>query len=203
MGNQQPSKILKGGIRTMQWKALDTDSEYEISDTGLVRKVHTMKAYVDRDGYSRIAVTKDGKRVNIGIHRLVLHTYDPRPNENELEVHHIDGNPANNNLNNLQWVTHEENIKFIDSNKLKSPTQFIARKVVQLSLDGKELAVFDSAYQAYKMTGCNHRHISEVCAGKRLTTGGFKWKYFEGSTTNCSDKCHETGDSNKMDEDIV
>lgn len=35
----------------MQWKAIDTDSEYEVSDTGLVRKVHMMKLYTDRDGY--------------------------------------------------------------------------------------------------------------------------------------------------------
>ena len=31
----------------------------------------------------------------------------------------------------------------------------------------------------------------------------FKWKYFEGSTTNCSNECYETGDSDISDEDIV
>lgn len=31
----------------------------------------------------------------------------------------------------------------------------------------------------------------------------FKRKYFEGSTTNCSNKCYETGDSDISDEDIV
>ena len=187
----------------MLWKAIDTDSEYEVSDTGVIRKIHIMKPYKDRDGYLRVTLTKDGKTTNAGVHRWVLHAFDPRPNEDELEVHHIDGDPTNNCLDNLQWVTHEENIKFIDTSKLKSPAQFIAKKVVQLSLDNKELAVFDSAYQAYKNTGCNHRHISEVCNGKRITCGGYKWKYFEGSTTNCSDKCHEMEDPNLLGEDIV
>lgn len=187
----------------MQWKAIDTNSEYEISDTGIVRKVHIMKPYTDRDGYKRINIVKNGQSKTMSIHRLMLHTFDPRPNESELEVHHIDGNPANNNLDNLMWVTHEENIKYIPLEKLKSSTQFIARVVVQLSLEGEELNVFPSAYEASKQTGCNHRHISEVCQGKRKTTGGFKWKYFEGSTTNSSSKCYETGDPTLVGEDIV
>lgn len=187
----------------MLWKAIDTNSEYEVSDTGLIRKVHIMKSFTDRDGYQRVNITQNGISKQTGIHRLILHAFDPRENEDELEVHHIDGNPANNNLNNLQWVTHEENIKYISSEKLKGEMQFIARPVVQMTLDEKQLNVFSSAYQAAKQTGCNHRHISEVCQGKRYTTGGFKWRYFESSTTNSSNKCCETGDSIYMDEDIV
>ena len=187
----------------MQWKAIDTDSEYEVSDTGLIRKVHMMKLFTDRDGYKRVSITQNGKAKQTGIHRLILHAFDPRENEEELEVHHIDGNPANNNLDNLQWVTHEENIKYISPEKLKSSTQFIARPIVQLTLEEQEIAIFPSAYEAWKQTGCNHRHISEVCQGKRRTTGGFKWKYFEGSTTNCSNKCCEKGDPDISGEDIV
>lgn len=187
----------------MQWKAIDTDSEYEVSDTGLVRKIHMMKQYTDRDGYKRLSLNEHGTHRLVGVHRLVLHAFDPRENEDQLEVHHIDGDPENNCVENLMWVTHEENIKFIPPEKLKSSTQFIARPIVQLTLDGQEINVFPSAYEAWKQTGCNHRHISEVCQGKRRTTGGFKWKYFEGSTTNCSGKYRETGDSDNSDEDIV
>lgn len=187
----------------MQWKAIDTNSEYEVSDTGLIRKIHIMKLFTDRDGYQRLNLTENGKKRQTSVHRLVLHAFDPRDNQNQLEVHHRDGNPANNNLENLQWVTHEENIKYISPEKLKSSTQFIARPVVQMTLDGQEIAIFSSAYEAYKKIGCNHRHVSEVCQGKRRTTGGFKWKYFEGSTTNSSNKYYEMGDSTSVDEDIV
>ena len=187
----------------MLWKAIDTDSEYEVSDTGLIRKVHMMKTFTDRDGYQRVSITENGKSRQTGIHRLILHAFDPRENEQELEVHHIDGNPQNNNLDNLVWVTHEENVRYIKPEKLQSRTQFIARPIVQLTLDEKQINIFPSAYEAGKQTKCNHRHISEVCQGKRKTTGGFKWRYFEGSTTNCSNKCCETGDSTIVDEDIV
>lgn len=187
----------------MVWKTLDTNSEYEISDTGLVRKVHMQKQWTDRDGYQLTTTTINGVRRNSPVHRLVLHAFDPRPNEEELEVHHIDGNPANNNLENLMWVTHEENIGFISKDSIQTH-QFISRQVAQYDLNGNFIASFKSMNEAGKITGCNYRHIGEVCAGKRKTTGGFKWKYFEGSTTNCSKKSCEMGDfSLKENEDIV
>ena len=127
----------------MIWKPLDTDSEYEISDTGLVRKVHMQKQWSDRDGYQLAATTIKGVRKQSYVHRLVLHAFDPRPNEKDLEVHHIDGNPANNNLENLMWVTHEENIGFISKDKIKSH-QFISRPVAQYDLNGNFIASFKS-----------------------------------------------------------
>lgn len=179
----------------MQWKALDTDSEYEISDTGLVRKVHFSKQWCDRDGYAQVRITQQGQGKNCRVHRLVLHAFDPRPNEAELEVHHIDGNPANNCLENLQWVTHEENIKYISPEKLASSRQFIAQKVNQYDLDGNYIATYVSVNEAKRQTGCNGHHIGEVCQGKRKTCGGFKWQYFDGSTTNGSEKSHEAEDT--------
>ena len=120
----------------MIWKSLDTGSEYEVSDTGLVRKVHMMSQSKDRDGYFRVSITDPNKKgKSRPVHRLILHAFDPRPNEEELEVHHIDGNPANNNLENLMWVTHEENINFIPKEKLFA-NQFIARKVAQYDENG-------------------------------------------------------------------
>lgn len=185
----------------MIWKSLDTGSEYEVSDTGLVRKVHMMSQSKDRDGYFRVSITDPNKKgKSRPVHRLILHAFDPRPNEEELEVHHIDGNPANNNLENLMWVTHEENINFIPKEKLFA-NQFIARKVAQYDENGTLLAVYNSMNQAQRNTGCKGRHIGEVCLGKRKTCGGFIWRYFEGSTTNRNGEPHETGDANC--EDIV
>ena len=170
------------GIRTMRWKALDTNPEYEVSDTGIVRKTHIQKQYKDRDGYKKVTITAKGITLHPSVHRLVLHTFSPCENEEQLEVHHKDGNPENNCLDNLQWVTHEENIGYISNDK-KAPNQFIAQKVVQMDLEGRVITIFSSLKEAERLTGCNYRHIGEVCKGKRKTTGGYKWKYFEGSTT--------------------
>ena len=184
----------------MRWKALDTTSEYQISDTGLLRRIHIFSLSEDKDGYLFTSVTSDqGERVNCRIHRLVVHAFDPRPNENELEVHHKDGNVQNNNIENLEWVTHEENIRLIPLHKKSSETQFIARPVAQYSLEGELIKVYPSINQANKAMGKISNHISEVCAGKRETTYGYRWRYFEGSTTNISGERREMEDK----EDIV
>ena len=49
------------------------------------------------------------KSVNVLVHRLVLSSFYPNPNENNLLVNHKDGNKLNNKLDNLEWVTNKEN----------------------------------------------------------------------------------------------
>lgn len=47
------------------------------------------------------------------LHRALGECYisKPRDYEGELVVNHIDGNPRNNRLDNLEWITQSENIK--------------------------------------------------------------------------------------------
>lgn len=39
---------------------------------------------------------------------LVAAAYLPEPEHPDMELHHIDGNPANNRPNNLIWLTKEQ-----------------------------------------------------------------------------------------------
>lgn len=39
---------------------------------------------------------------------LVAAAYLPEPKEPDMELHHIDGSPANNRPNNLVWLTKEQ-----------------------------------------------------------------------------------------------
>ena len=62
-----------------------------------------------RSGYETVQLYTDGKSATHYVHRLVLSTFDRLPDDNE-EVRHLDGNPANNHLENLAWGTRADNI---------------------------------------------------------------------------------------------
>lgn len=78
---------------------------YWISDTGLVKsKKKILKISLDKDGYAKVALSKNGKKYHFRVHRLVAFAFIPNP-ENKSEVNHKDGNKTNNNHWNLEWCT--------------------------------------------------------------------------------------------------
>ena len=54
--------------------------------------------------------TKDGKSIRVHRHRLILATFNPIEGWEQLEVNHINGDKLDNRLENLEWVSTQENI---------------------------------------------------------------------------------------------
>lgn len=84
---------------------------YEVSSFGRVRNKQTgryLKPYFSK-GYQRVRLCFNKVSKSIGIHRLLMLAFYPIEDET-MEVHHKDGNKANNNISNLSWVTHIENL---------------------------------------------------------------------------------------------
>lgn len=69
-----------------------------------------LKPSIMKIGYPRVTLAKDGKQEQFYIHRLVADAFIPNPNGLN-EIDHIDANKQNNNVSNLRWVTHLENMK--------------------------------------------------------------------------------------------
>ncbi|MCF0116886.1 MAG: HNH endonuclease [Bacilli bacterium] len=63
------------------------------------------------DRYYRVTLCKNKKQKTLYIHRLIAETFLDNPN-NLPEVNHIDENKHNNNINNLEWCSHEYNMKY-------------------------------------------------------------------------------------------
>lgn len=59
----------------------------------------------------RVSLTKDKKRSSYTVHRLVAQAFIPNP-ENKTDVNHLDNNPLNNRVDNLEWLTHKENMEY-------------------------------------------------------------------------------------------
>jgi hypothetical protein len=53
------------------------------------------------------------------------------------------------------------------------------KKIRQLTLDGKEVAIFNSVNEVTRKLGFNQSNLSNVCMGVKPTMYGFKWEYVE------------------------
>ena len=110
------------------WKDIPNfEGSYQVSSMGRVRSVDRMVTYKDgriqkhkgrvrkphvhkNTGYEQAGLYNDNGVTNKSVHRLVLETFKPCVNMNDLQVNHLDGNKLNNHLTNLEWVTGLDNI---------------------------------------------------------------------------------------------
>lgn len=63
------------------------------------------------NGYKVVSLSKNGKRKNHYVHRLVAEHFIPNPN-NFLEINHIDYDKSNNKSNNLEWTDRASNVRY-------------------------------------------------------------------------------------------
>lgn len=114
------------------WKNIPGLGTYQASNLGRIRnnkpiasktakRKECLKTKVSRRGYEEVSISIDGKPYTKLVHRLIAITFIDNP-ENKPEVDHIDSNKLNNRVDNLRWVTREENLQndLYYGNKMKS-----------------------------------------------------------------------------------
>lgn len=74
------------------------------------RKAKTMSTVDNGNGYLYVTLTKDGKRYNRYVHRLVAEAFIDNP-DGLLEVDHINRIRNDNRIENLRWVNRQSNIE--------------------------------------------------------------------------------------------
>lgn len=96
------------------WAALEGyEGLYEVSSHGRVRSFHGKGPRVLRNqksscGYAMVGLFKEGKRQPREVHRLVALTFLPNP-EGKSDVNHLNGDPFDSRLDNLEWIDHKGN----------------------------------------------------------------------------------------------
>tara|TARA_R100000541_G_scaffold55115_1_gene63845 strand:+ start:62 stop:568 length:507 start_codon:yes stop_codon:yes gene_type:complete len=100
--------------------------DYEVSNLGRVKslarivttvkgtyscKEKILKPTVSGDGYNTVGLYKNGKCKTKKVHQLVAIAFlNHKPNGLKLVVDHIDNNPLNNKLGNLQIISQRNNL---------------------------------------------------------------------------------------------
>ena len=146
-------------------KGFEEFEGYGITSCGKVWSFKTnrfLKPSKNDKGYLKVWLTNgNGYGRTVVIHRLVALAYIPNPNNLET-VDHIDENKEHNYINNLRWMTREEN-----------KNRSWCKKVYCVELD----KVFESGAAAAKELGLDSSNISNVCNGKRNKTGGYHFQF--------------------------
>ena len=166
----------------IEWRSVvGFEGLYEVSSTGLVRSIDR----VVKNGYSTTRVAKGvilkagkksngylqvclGRTKNRYVHRLVAEAFVQNPlNRNEID--HIDGDRANNNSNNLRWVTRSENnLNPIWRNKRQIPILQIEPNTNKIVAEHKSIS------DASMAIGCHEGYLSRVISlGRKYKN--YKW----------------------------
>lgn len=173
----------------MIWHTLNENDKYEVSDTGMVRRVDTKRTLNGciTSGYRSVKLTFDNsKQQRFYVHRLVAEHFilnsDPK---NKTFVNHKDGNKLNNNVDNLEWVSpRENNLHYYQEIKKKVKEKKHFEKsipVIQYDLQHNKIAEYNSMSQAHKATGVSVTQIARCIHKEVSSANGFIWE--EGSTT--------------------
>lgn len=91
---------------------LDYESTYSVTRDGDVyshRRRRILKPFINNGGYYIIRLSKLGLVKPFLIHRLVAQAYIVADKDRKY-VNHKDGDKSNNSVDNLEWVTFQENI---------------------------------------------------------------------------------------------
>lgn len=170
------------------WKDIkDFEGLYQISNFGNVRSLITNKniKFNKVKGYLYVHLYNNSKRKSIRVNRLVAQAFIPNP-DNKPQVNHIDGDKLNNRVDNLEWVTREENMQHAIKNSLRKPSKGIKNPLSKQIICITTGEIFGSTREAGEKMNADYSRISKCCRGEAkhcgkhpLTGEKLIWEYVE------------------------
>ena len=119
------------------FKAIPINKRYLISNGGIIydtKRNNFKNVHNNGWGYLYASLMSNNKAKLYPVHRLVAITYLPNVNYSQLEVNHFDGNKLNNNISNLEWLTHSQNIQHSYDSLGRIPPKLLKQRIVKQRL---------------------------------------------------------------------
>lgn len=177
------------------WKSIDGYENYDVSNFGRIRSKQQifnhycgckrimpskiMKPHICERGYYRIGLTNNGKQRLVFVHRLVAAAFISNP-ENKPYINHKDCNRLNNNVNNLEWCTQSENVRYAYAlGRCEDALDRQRKAVVGINKKTRQSICFKSMADAGRFFNTGHSAIGRCCQGLGKSAYGYYWKYAE------------------------
>jgi hypothetical protein len=163
----------QGRIKSLERYVARGDSKLKVPEKIISQLPAKITIKHPRPHYT-VELWDSNKRKRIPVHRIVAIAFIENP-LNKAFVNHIDGNPANNNVENLEWVTCSENNKHAIDNKLRIP---FSKPIKAVNPNG-DIKYFESCAEAAKYFNVTHGAIRAALKGYGRSKGacGYKWEY--------------------------
>lgn len=156
------------------WKAIPGYPHYMASDDGRIFSTYQNRELTqcrNQKGYMTVHVKEGNQYPKRYVHRLVAFAFLGLPENETLQINHIDENKSNNAVNNLEWVTPHENLTH--GTRIKRFAKSRGKPVKNIDTG----VSYYCAAEACRQTGIHRGLIGRVCKGKSKTAGGYRWEY--------------------------
>ena len=175
---------------TETWKDIPQYEElYQVSNLGNIKslnynntgKEQILKPRKNKDGYLMVHLYKNGKRKMYRLHRLIWQAFNGSIPEG-YEVNHLSEDKTQNNLDNLNLMTHKENMNFGSRTERAAKANTngkCSKPVIQYNKQGNLIKEWPSIMEVERSLGFDRGNISKCCLGKLKSAYGFKWQYEE------------------------
>lgn len=161
------------------WKQVASNPNYEVDETGRVRSRRRDNAILtpkkNHDGYLRIQLWANNRCRFVSIHRLVAEAFLEKPDGENIVVNHKNGIKDDNCVENLEWVTQQENIHHSWETGLSHHHHRLGKPVRMYSLNNVLLEEYPSMLNAQHMTGVPREKI-RFAAEHNEPVCGYRWE---------------------------
>lgn len=153
-----------------------------VSSHGRVMLLHgfVYRGYMEEQGYFQTSITSNGISTKQSVHRLVASTFlGPPKTKRAIYINHKDGDKGNNAVQNLEYVTHAENVAHHFARAGRTPRQPDVKTRAVLSRDygsDSDWTHHPSMSSAARTLALHIPAVSRCARGLQKQTGGYEFR---------------------------